>query len=232
MHRKCVLTPRRTCPDAIATAWRPRHRIAAGNAPRKPWPDYPTRPAPAVNAPRLARIEVTVPRIPSPFARGLLGHNPPFMTKPLRLSPYLLLTLANLFWAGNWIVSRAFREELPPAGPVLLALGGGPAVPAAAGAAPCAARLATTGCRLTPAAAVRRAGHRRLQHAGLWRIATHHRDQRHAAELLRAGHDRADCLAGDRAERLHLREASGILVSLPRGAVPSSCMASRNAFAI
>jgi drug/metabolite transporter (DMT)-like permease len=30
------------------------------------------------------------------------------------LSPYLLLTLANLFWAGNWIVSRAFRHELPP----------------------------------------------------------------------------------------------------------------------
>ncbi len=28
--------------------------------------------------------------------------------------PYLLLTLANLFWAGNWIVSRAFRGELPP----------------------------------------------------------------------------------------------------------------------
>ena len=36
------------------------------------------------------------------------------MTKPLRLSPYLLLTLANLFWAGNWIVGRAFRGELPP----------------------------------------------------------------------------------------------------------------------
>ena len=36
------------------------------------------------------------------------------MTKPLRLSPYLLLTLANLFWAGNWIISRAFHAELPP----------------------------------------------------------------------------------------------------------------------
>jgi drug/metabolite transporter (DMT)-like permease len=36
------------------------------------------------------------------------------MTKSLRLSPYLLLTLANLFWAGNWIVSRAFHAELPP----------------------------------------------------------------------------------------------------------------------
>ncbi|MDA8259847.1 MAG: DMT family transporter [Betaproteobacteria bacterium] len=30
------------------------------------------------------------------------------------VSPYLLLTLANLFWAGNWIVSRASRGELPP----------------------------------------------------------------------------------------------------------------------
>ena len=31
-----------------------------------------------------------------------------------QLPPYLLLTLANLFWAGNWVISRAFREELPP----------------------------------------------------------------------------------------------------------------------
>ena len=36
------------------------------------------------------------------------------MKKPPHVSPYLLLTLANLFWAGNWIVSRAFRGELPP----------------------------------------------------------------------------------------------------------------------
>ena len=28
--------------------------------------------------------------------------------------PYLLLTLANLFWAGNWIIGRAFRDEVPP----------------------------------------------------------------------------------------------------------------------
>jgi hypothetical protein len=35
-------------PDAIATARRPRHRTAAGNAPRRPWPDYPMRHAPAV----------------------------------------------------------------------------------------------------------------------------------------------------------------------------------------
>ena len=37
------------------------------------------------------------------------------MKKPPHVSPYLLLTLANLFWAGNWVVSRAFRAELPPA---------------------------------------------------------------------------------------------------------------------
>ncbi|MCX7180920.1 MAG: DMT family transporter, partial [Proteobacteria bacterium] len=36
------------------------------------------------------------------------------MKKPLHVSPYLLLTLANLFWAGNWIIGRAFRGELPP----------------------------------------------------------------------------------------------------------------------
>jgi drug/metabolite transporter (DMT)-like permease len=29
-------------------------------------------------------------------------------------SPYLLLALANLFWAGNWIVGRAFRHDVPP----------------------------------------------------------------------------------------------------------------------
>jgi drug/metabolite transporter (DMT)-like permease len=32
----------------------------------------------------------------------------------LRVSPYLLLTLANLFWAGNWIVGRGMRAEVPP----------------------------------------------------------------------------------------------------------------------
>ncbi|MDP2793964.1 MAG: DMT family transporter [Sulfurisoma sp.] len=31
-----------------------------------------------------------------------------------RVSPYLLLTLANLFWAGNWIVGRGMRAEVPP----------------------------------------------------------------------------------------------------------------------
>jgi drug/metabolite transporter (DMT)-like permease len=32
----------------------------------------------------------------------------------LRPSPYLLLVLANLFWAGNWVVGRAIRGEIPP----------------------------------------------------------------------------------------------------------------------
>lgn len=32
----------------------------------------------------------------------------------LRASPYLLLTLANLFWAGNWIVGRGMRADVPP----------------------------------------------------------------------------------------------------------------------
>lgn len=32
----------------------------------------------------------------------------------LRFSPYLLLSLSSLFWAGNWIVGRGFRADLPP----------------------------------------------------------------------------------------------------------------------
>jgi len=31
-------------------------------------------------------------------------------------SPYLLLVLTNLFWAGNFIVGRAFHGTIPPAG--------------------------------------------------------------------------------------------------------------------
>jgi drug/metabolite transporter (DMT)-like permease len=31
-----------------------------------------------------------------------------------RPSPYLLLTLASLFWAGNWVVGRAMRNDIPP----------------------------------------------------------------------------------------------------------------------
>lgn len=32
----------------------------------------------------------------------------------LRVSPYLLLALTQLFWAGNWVVGRAIRGEVPP----------------------------------------------------------------------------------------------------------------------
>ncbi len=32
----------------------------------------------------------------------------------MKASPYLLLTLSNLFWAGNWIVGRGMRAEVPP----------------------------------------------------------------------------------------------------------------------
>lgn len=35
------------------------------------------------------------------------------MTRP-RLNPYLLLTLASLFWAGNMVMSRGLRTDLPP----------------------------------------------------------------------------------------------------------------------
>ncbi|HTY04017.1 MAG TPA: DMT family transporter [Rhodocyclaceae bacterium] len=35
------------------------------------------------------------------------------MTRP-HVSPYLLLVLANLFWAGNWIVGRGIRGDVPP----------------------------------------------------------------------------------------------------------------------
>jgi|WetSurMetagenome_2_1015567.scaffolds.fasta_scaffold309817_1 drug/metabolite transporter (DMT)-like permease len=34
--------------------------------------------------------------------------------RPPHFSPYLLLTLANLFWAGNWIVGRGMRADVPP----------------------------------------------------------------------------------------------------------------------
>ena len=30
------------------------------------------------------------------------------------LAPYLLLTLAVLFWAGNWVLGRALRYDAPP----------------------------------------------------------------------------------------------------------------------
>jgi drug/metabolite transporter (DMT)-like permease len=32
----------------------------------------------------------------------------------LHASPYLLLSLSSLFWAGNWVVGRAMRNDIPP----------------------------------------------------------------------------------------------------------------------
>ena len=51
---------------------------------------------------------------PSPAA---LADNGRFLLATMRLSrpsPYLLLTLTQLFWAGNWIVGRAIRGDVPP----------------------------------------------------------------------------------------------------------------------
>jgi len=49
-------------------------------------------------------------------------RNPPVATQPVRRGrfaalydrPYLLLSLANLFWSGNFIVGRAVHESMPP----------------------------------------------------------------------------------------------------------------------
>ena len=40
----------------------------------------------------------------------------PSNSKPLRWlkSPYLLLSLTSLFWAANWVIGRAMRNEMPP----------------------------------------------------------------------------------------------------------------------
>ena len=35
------------------------------------------------------------------------------MTRP-RFNPYLLLVLASLFWAGNMVMGRGLRDDLPP----------------------------------------------------------------------------------------------------------------------
>lgn len=32
----------------------------------------------------------------------------------MKVSPYLLLILANLFWAGNWVIGRGMRADVPP----------------------------------------------------------------------------------------------------------------------
>jgi drug/metabolite transporter (DMT)-like permease len=37
-----------------------------------------------------------------------------YSQKSWHVSPYLLLTLTVLFWASNWVVSRAIRNDIPP----------------------------------------------------------------------------------------------------------------------
>jgi drug/metabolite transporter (DMT)-like permease len=49
-----------------------------------------------------------------------LAHNArfhstmPSVPPPPGVSAYLLLILTNLFWAGNWVVGRAIRDDVPP----------------------------------------------------------------------------------------------------------------------
>lgn len=49
-----------------------------------------------------------------------LTHNEAFHSRPASvpkspgISAYLLLILTNLFWAGNWVVGRAIRDDVPP----------------------------------------------------------------------------------------------------------------------
>jgi len=38
----------------------------------------------------------------------------PFLYSSWRISPYLLLSLTALFWAGNWVIGRAIHSDVPP----------------------------------------------------------------------------------------------------------------------
>ncbi|MES2354695.1 MAG: DMT family transporter [Pseudomonadota bacterium] len=38
----------------------------------------------------------------------------PFSYRSWRISPYLLLSLTALFWAGNWVIGRAIHSDVPP----------------------------------------------------------------------------------------------------------------------
>ena len=40
------------------------------------------------------------------------------MRRP-HFNPYLLLALTSLFWAGNMVMSRGLRADLPPSGRVV-----------------------------------------------------------------------------------------------------------------
>src|SRR5690242_9472058 len=45
---------------------------------------------------------------------GVAAGAPARNSGAARLLPFLLLTLASLFWAGNWVIGRALREAMPP----------------------------------------------------------------------------------------------------------------------
>ena len=44
-----------------------------------------------------------------------MSHKPsPAAVTGTRTSAFLLLALANLFWAGNWVIGRALRDAIEP----------------------------------------------------------------------------------------------------------------------
>ena len=47
-------------------------------------------------------------------APAALTHSPGGGNPGARTSAFLLLALANLFWAGNWVIGRALRDSLDP----------------------------------------------------------------------------------------------------------------------
>jgi drug/metabolite transporter (DMT)-like permease len=49
-----------------------------------------------------------------PSAEPMRATTPPMAAPRSALLPFLLLTLAAFFWAGNWVVGRALREAMPP----------------------------------------------------------------------------------------------------------------------
>lgn len=77
----------------------------------------------------MTKSTIIVRGIPAPAAALLrdasLAHNgfllrrstlPPAENVPhrYRISPYVPLTLAVLFWSGNWVVGRGIRDDVPP----------------------------------------------------------------------------------------------------------------------
>ena len=50
--------------------------------------------------------------------------------KGIKDRPYLLLTMAVFFWAGNFILGRAFHSEIPPVALAFWRWVGSPSAPA------------------------------------------------------------------------------------------------------